>query len=83
MADDLRDNWLTRWADGLVSLKNASQVLSQAVRMKAGDDAAHLSHLYGHALTYRGAQRNPVVLIPGILGSKLTETATGQSMWGG
>ena len=65
-----------------MSIRNAARSLSQSLRLKLGDDAEHLSSLYGHALNYRGPERNPVVLIPGILGSKLTTRSTGKSIWG-
>jgi hypothetical protein len=38
--------------------------------------------IYNRAAAYHGERRNPVILIPGILGSRLTEAATGRVVWG-
>lgn len=53
-----------------------------------GGCAAHhgrrppLEDIYGHAARSIGAERNPVVVIPGILGSNLRDSATGTIVWG-
>lgn len=41
-----------------------------------------LDDIYGEAARNIGARRNPVVVIPGILGSRLVEKDTGQVLWG-
>ena len=38
--------------------------------------------LYNRSAQYHGVDRNPVVVIPGILGSKLKAADTGQVVWG-
>lgn len=38
---------------------------------------------YGEAVGQDASTRNPVVVIPGILGSRLEEIATGRKLWGG
>jgi len=42
---------------------------------------ADLAALYREASRYHGAERNPVVLVPGILGSRI-EDAAGRLVWG-
>ena len=41
-----------------------------------------LGGLYDRAAQHRGGLRNPVIVIPGILGSKLADADTGQVVWG-
>lgn len=41
-----------------------------------------LARLYDRAAQYHGVERNPVILVPGILGSKLTHTPSGTTVWG-
>lgn len=41
-----------------------------------------LGGLYDLAAQQRGGLRNPVIVIPGILGSKLTDADTGRVVWG-
>ncbi|MDR0931646.1 MAG: hypothetical protein LBM70_01320 [Victivallales bacterium] len=40
------------------------------------------SELAVRSREYEGIERNPVVIIPGFLGSKLTDIATGEMVWG-
>ena len=42
-----------------------------------------LKRLYDKSAQYHLPDRNPVIVIPGILGSRLTEEITGQVVWGG
>ena len=43
----------------------------------------NLDELYGEAATYHDPNRNPVIVIPGILGSKLiTKQSTERVVWG-
>jgi hypothetical protein len=44
--------------------------------------APDFSRLYDRAAQYHGVERNPIILIPGILGSKLTHAPTGTTVWG-
>ncbi len=44
--------------------------------------APPLNDIYGHAAQNIGVERNPVVVIPGILGSNLRDTNTGTIVWG-
>jgi hypothetical protein len=39
--------------------------------------------IYGHATDQDASTRNPVVVIPGILGSRLRQRPTGKVLWGG
>ncbi len=41
-----------------------------------------LGGLYNKAAQLGGAQRNPVIVIPGILGSKLRDPRSGELVWG-
>jgi pimeloyl-ACP methyl ester carboxylesterase len=41
-----------------------------------------LAGLYGKALEYHAIDRNPVIVIPGILGSKLQDAESGRIVWG-
>lgn len=41
-----------------------------------------LSHLYDRAAQYHGPARNPIILIPGILGTRLTEFESETTVWG-
>lgn len=41
-----------------------------------------LGDLYNQAAMKADVERNPVIVIPGILGSKLVDPQTGQSIWG-
>ena len=41
-----------------------------------------LGERYNRTAQYHGPDRNPVIVIPGILGSKLTDPATGTRVWG-
>lgn len=44
--------------------------------------APDIGGLYNRSAKYHGAERNPVIVIPGILGSKLISSATGEVVWG-
>ena len=41
-----------------------------------------LGGIYGRAAQLDGPNRNPVIVIPGILGSRLVDSQTGQVVWG-
>ncbi|MBI3726091.1 hypothetical protein HY251_19350 [bacterium] len=41
-----------------------------------------LGEIYTKAARFHDAERNPVVVIPGILGSKLVDPASGKAVWG-
>lgn len=44
--------------------------------------APELGGIYNRAAQYHGPQRNPVIVIPGILGSRLVDDASGKVVWG-
>ncbi len=48
----------------------------------SGDGAPDLGGLYNRAAEFDDATRNPVILIPGVLGSKLLDTESGRDVWG-
>ncbi len=41
-----------------------------------------LGRIYDRAAQYHGADRNPIIVIPGILGSRLVDSTTGRIVWG-
>ena len=43
---------------------------------------AQVGRIYDRAARYHGPERNPVVVIPGILGSRLVDGETGEVVWG-
>jgi hypothetical protein len=47
-----------------------------------GQQSADLSRLYDRAAQYHGVERDPIILIPGILGSKLTHAPSDTTVWG-
>ncbi|MEM1072390.1 MAG: hypothetical protein AAGH71_06185 [Planctomycetota bacterium] len=49
----------------------------------AGFAHPSLSELYGHAVDQDASTRNPVIVMPGIMGSTITHPATGRTLWGG
>ena len=44
--------------------------------------AAEIGSIYEHAAALNLTDRNPIVFIPGVMGSKLVETKSAQSVWG-
>ena len=44
--------------------------------------APDLGAIYNRSAGYHGEGRNPVILIPGILGSKLIDSKSGDVVWG-
>jgi hypothetical protein len=47
-----------------------------------GRPSADLPQLYDRAARYHGVERDPIILIPGILGSKLTHVPSDTTVWG-
>lgn len=41
-----------------------------------------LGHLYDRAAQHHSPERNPIIVIPGLLGTKLVEARTGRIVWG-
>ncbi|MEM8758140.1 MAG: hypothetical protein AAGF47_10215 [Planctomycetota bacterium] len=56
-----------------------SRVAGSAARL------AHpsLSELYGHAVDQDAGSRNPVIVMPGIMGSVIQHVTSGKTLWGG
>ena len=46
------------------------------------DERADLKTIYEKSAQYHKPDRNPVIVIPGILGSRLVDDATGTTVWG-
>lgn len=69
--------WTLSW---LVLLLGASVVWTTGC---GGSHAvADLGSIYDRSAQWHGPERNPVILIPGILGSKLIDSAGGTVVWG-
>jgi len=41
-----------------------------------------LKSVYDRSAQYHGPDRNPIIVIPGILGSRLVDDDTGKTVWG-
>ncbi len=41
-----------------------------------------LKSVYDRSAQYHGPDRNPIIVIPGVLGSRLVDDSTGQTVWG-
>ena len=48
----------------------------------SSEETADLSALYDRAAQYHGVERNPIILIPGLIGSKLTHAPSDTTVWG-
>jgi pimeloyl-ACP methyl ester carboxylesterase len=55
--------------------------LDDALHLKA-PEKPQLSRMYDRAAQYHDGYRNPVIVIPGLLGSQLTDGRTGRVLWG-
>ncbi len=64
---------------GLIAL---SLLLFGTLGCSSSEEAADLSTLYDRAAQYHGIERNPVILIPGLIGSKLRHTPSDTTVWG-
>lgn len=64
--------WALRAAIGLLLLSGCT----------TGPSAPDLGGLYNQAAMHHDETRNPVIVIPGILGSRLVEEDTGRVVWG-
>ena len=53
-----------------------------AAACRTASPVPDLSSLYGQIARYHDETTNPVIVIPGILGSKLTDPASGRTVWG-
>lgn len=62
-------------------LANLPHPLKNLVRLRKGA-APHLGEVYSRAAQFHDGHRNPVIVIPGILGSRLTDSESGRVLWG-
>ena len=60
----------------------AGMVALGAVACRTTSPAPDLSGLYDQVARYHDETTNPVIVIPGILGSKLIDPASGRTVWG-
>src|SRR5262245_13321331 len=63
-------------------LTSLSLLLTLAAGCGQSIQVPDINGLYTRTARYRDAPRNPVIVIPGILGSKLTDDVTGRIVWG-
>ena len=64
----------------LLLLVTASLALGSCTRTKLkGPD---LGEIYNRAAQYHRSDRNPIIVIPGILGTRLVDDGTGKTVWG-
>ncbi len=66
-----------RWL-ALLAVSLAAAMAGCAHEVSAPD----LGGIYDRSAKYHGADRNPVIVIPGILGSRLVQEGTGRIVWG-
>jgi lecithin:cholesterol acyltransferase len=59
-----------------------SLALALALTACRAGSAPDLGGLYNRAAEYDDMTRNPVIVIPGVLGSKLIDETSGQTVWG-
>ncbi len=71
-----------RWWILLAIAVAGSGFLCLATGCRSSRPTPDLSVLYERAAQYHGVERNPIILVPGILGSKLTHVPTGTTTWG-
>ncbi len=67
------------------SRRSGSRAVVLAALVLAGcaaRDGAELALLYNQAAQWHGPDRNPVIVIPGILGTRLVDQETGRLAWG-
>jgi len=48
----------------------------------SGTETADLASLYNRSAQYHGVERNPVILVPGLIGSKLRHVPSDTTVWG-
>ena len=46
------------------------------------EESDHVKFFYDRSAQYHRPDRNPIIVIPGILGSRLVDQATGLKVWG-
>ena len=49
---------------------------------KPSEESRYIKFLYDRSAQYHRPDRNPIIVIPGILGSRLVDQATGLKVWG-
>jgi len=71
---------MNRFQSSLWGLLPALLLLTGCTSLDQG--GPDLAGIYNRAAQHHGPQRAPVIVIPGILGSKLVDQETGQVVWG-
>ncbi len=65
-----------------VFMNFALATLGLASGCKGPSGLPDLGGIYNRAASYHGPDRNPIIVIPGILGSNLRDAETGRQVWG-
>ena len=71
--------WLARWLGALLAIAVAS---GPAGCSHGPRKSFELEKVYGRSARDHGPYQNPVVMIPGLTGSRLVDEETGQTVWG-
>ena len=66
----------------VLTVFSALGIGSMMVSCRSGPAAPDLAALYNRPAQYHDAYRNPVIVLPGILGSRLENQPTGPLVWG-
>lgn len=74
-----RAPWLVRWAGPLLVVGIA---ISPVGCSSTPSPSFELEQVYGRSAREHGPYQNPVVMIPGLTGSRLLDGETGQTVWG-
>lgn len=70
---------ITKAADSVRKAADSVRTVSHEVRGTHGPD---LGGIYNRTAQAEDQERNPIIVIPGILGSKLVDAASGRVVWG-
>ena len=72
-----------RWTRRALALGGVAGVAAYAaLRTRPAETEADLNLLYTPAAMHHGVDRNPIIVIPGLLGSRLRDPASGRIVWG-
>jgi hypothetical protein len=72
-----------RWTRRGLALGGVAGVAAYAaLKTRPPETEADLHLLYTPAAMHHGVDRNPIIVIPGLLGSRLRDPASGQIVWG-
>ena len=67
---------------GLLLIAGSLSLLATSFGCRSAQQPAELALIYNPAAQYHGPDRNPIIAIPGILGSRLIDPVSGTLVWG-